>query len=1078
MSIGHKLGLRLFLEGVEVPVIGATITVAANSPASCSLQVIATDKVLELLPRTLVHLFFYDFVMGESATGTDIQEDIENSAYKLLFVGEVQGLAFQKSAGSRAVMLNCVDLSNYWDTTYQYNFKGSLLSGRRYAAFIGANSNYFEGPLGKGVGSIAALLNGRSVNFPELKGLLAGIVRVLETIGGAYYGDTTFRGVTDFAAIAELRLKILQQICAAAADDSTAKLFARKTFNRWMNRQMGGLGKLVTFRGLTQLLQKFIFHDIYPCPVPKYVPREEGLSKTKMVSIELANDPKSRKFIDKIKKLKVLMDSALKHLTDYPSTGGRPSFKFVGSSVAIAPYSVDDLVRGLDMDLASCGSSMRIISNSIPNIPGLSSDVFAIDKDLVAVDKHIGKGSYTVPGFGLALNRQRLGMKQHRQAAIKALRHALATCANILGTSVKRSRTTTYDKLDRVNNQILRPDIWFAAPPRCNVIFPELYSSFSWSRNFLREVSRLELQTTHELLGDDTLFNKRYYSPDVQDMRNGLKLSSRKFGRLILHHELMTGIIPMFEKMTEANIYSMKGRKTKHKGAAVSYAQRAVNFQYFKHRFASRQMQCAGRFNPWFAPGFPGLIIDRPMSADKLLIAGLSLEEQLNALDIAPATGVEITRGTILRELTPTQFLGCCVQLTHSINQQGGNTSYAFGQARIHRESTEYMGVDKADVSKRVGSAKRHTPVAALPFNAPKEKKRGPRGGPIVGVADVTKQYLGSFLPVYGESSGSSEVKVGSSIEYYNAGETSYAAESYRAYRVTETYSRRSRVKVDLPIEDAIRPPWIWDGYTNIRVGDTYMQFFGTNSVTDIEGYTSNELLKSYAGADSYEASREAQEAATYGAKKNEDGKGMHWERTATDKEQDKPRKNKSGGKASQEEEVFKKINANTLLAMETDRTIESSVDYLVRVYSFIKYYSLDTGDFLRNYTWRPVATLPEIMGSVKFDLIDASKNAQNPPNPQDFDPYESGDDSDLFDPTPTKTEEDLVVVGKEGFHSRAFGDKSDLFGLVNPEVRNILGLSKEKNPATAERMDVRGIKREVVWAYVQELTESKGLLG
>lgn len=1070
MSIGHKLGLRLFLEGVEVPVIGATITVAANSPAACSLQVIATDKVLELLPRTLVHLFFYDFVMGESAIDTDVQEDIENSAYKLLFMGEVQGLAFQKSAGSRAVMLNCVDLSNYWDTTYQYNFKGSLLSGRRYAAFIGANSNYFEGPLGKGVGSIAALLNGRSVNYPKLKGLLAGIVRVLETIGGAYYGDTTFRGVTDFAAIAELRLKILQQICAAEADDSTAKLFARKTFNMWMNRQMGGLGKLVTFRGLTQLLQKFIFHDIYPCPAPKYVSKQTGLPQTKIVAIDLAKDPRSRKFVDKIKKLKTLMDSAIKRLEEYPLvTGGQPSFRFVGSSVNITPYSANsaaELVRGLSLDLAACGSSMRTISNDIPNIPGLSSDVFAIDKDLGTVDKHIGSGSYTVPGFALDLNSQRLGMKQHRQAAIKALRHALGACANILGIKVKRSRTTTYDKLDRVNNQVLRPDIWFVAPPRCNVIFPELYSSFSWSRNFLREVSRLELQTTHELLGDDTLFNKRYYSPNVKDMRDGLKLSSRRFGRLILQHELMTGIIPMFEKMTEANIYSMKGRKVKHKGAPVSYAQRAVNFQYFKHRFASRQMQCQGRFNPWFAPGFPGLIIDRPMDSEKLLIAGLSLEDQLNVLDIEPAAGVEITRGTILREITPTQFLGCCVQMTHSINQQGGNTSYAFGQARIHRESTEYLGVDKAEVSKRVGSARRSTPVAALPSMAPKEKKRGPRGGSITSVKDVTNQYYDSFLPVYGKSSGQSDVKVGA---YPNA----YSVEYYRAYKVTEAYTRRARIKVDLPIEDAIRPPWIWDGYTDVRVGDTYMQFFGTNSITDIEGYTSNELLKSYAGADTYAASREVQEGITYGTQKSEDGEGSHWSRTAAEKEQDKPRKNKSEGETSQKEEVFKKVSADTLLAMETDRTIENSIDYLVRIYSFIKYHGLDTGDFLRNYTWRPVATLPEIMGSVNFNIVESAKYIP-PVEADDF----VGANQQYFTKPSVVQEGEYVITGQEGFHSRAFGDKSDLFGLVDPEVRNILGLSKEKEPATAKRMDVRALKREVVWAYVQELTESRGLLG
>jgi hypothetical protein len=1049
VTIGHKLSMRLFLEGVEVPVIGASITVAANSPATCSVQIVATDKILEILPRTLVHLFFYDFVMGEAATDTNVQEDIENSAYKLLFVGEVQGLAFQKDTGARAVMLNCVDLSNYWDTTYQYNFKGSLLSGKQYAAFIGANTNYLKGPLGKGVGSIAALLNGRSVNYPKLKGLLAGIVRVLETIGGAYYGDTTFRGVTDFAAIAELRLKILQQICAAEADDSTAKLFARKTFNMWMNRQMGGLGKLVTFRGLTQLLQKFIFHDIYPCPSPRYVQKQEGIPKTKTFAVDIAKDPKSSKFVKDIEYLRKLIQSAKQNVEDYPSASSTTNIS-VGS-VSVEKVGRSIVVKSLRTDLYAAYQlvSKLLVPGGTPNIPGLSTEVAKISSSLQGVYRF----------FGHNVTEQEVSLYINRKAASKYLSDGIAACEAIISIQVKKTRTTTYDKLDRLNNQILRPDIWFVAPPRCNVIFPELYSSLSWSRNFLREVSRLELQTTHELLGDDALFNKRYYAPNVKDMRKGVTLSSRKFGRLLLQHELMTGIIPMFEKMTQANIYSMKGRKVKHKGMAVSYAQRAVNFQYFKHRFASRQMQCQGRFNPWFVPGFPGLIIDRPMSADKLLIAGLTIEEQLRTLDIKPEDGIEITRGTILREIVPTQFLGCCVQVAHSLNQQGGNTSYAFEQARVHRESTEYLGVEKAEVSKKIGTARRGTPVAALPSRAPKKKKRGPRGGVIESVEDVTGQYYGSYLPVYGASSSQAEVKVG-----FTSGLD--GVEAYSAYKVTEAYTRRARVRVDLPMEDAVRPPWIWDGYTDIRIGDTYMQFFGTNSITDIEGFTANEAITALEGADSQEAALETQEAVSYGSQKSGDGGELEWARVKPAKEQNKPRKNKAGkSKSGRPEEISKKMRADTVLAMETDRTIESSIDYLVRVYSFIKYYGLDTGEFLRNYTWRPVATLPEIMGSVNFSILDKDKVTKTVGDASSTDPY-------------VREEGEYIISGQEGFHSRAFGDVSDLFGLVDPKVRSVLGLTKTKEPAVAKRMDVRGLRREVIWAYVTELTDSRGLLG
>ena len=75
MTIGHKLDLRLFIEGVEVPVIGASVNLAPNTPVAASIQVIATDKVHFLYPRTLVHLFFYDFVGAENPLTVDKVSD-------------------------------------------------------------------------------------------------------------------------------------------------------------------------------------------------------------------------------------------------------------------------------------------------------------------------------------------------------------------------------------------------------------------------------------------------------------------------------------------------------------------------------------------------------------------------------------------------------------------------------------------------------------------------------------------------------------------------------------------------------------------------------------------------------------------------------------------------------------------------------------------------------------------------------------------------------------------------------------------------------------------------------------------
>ena len=621
MPIGHKLGLRLFLEGIEVPVISAQIQIVADAPAAASIQIIATNASLDFLPRTMVHLFFYDFVAAASYSPTvdQNQADFDYQQYKLLFMGEVQGISFSKDSGNRSVMLSCVDFSNYWDTTYQYNFGGQLLGGRREAAFIGANANLLTSPLGNGVGTISRLLAGNCANFPDLRGLLAGIVHVLEAIGGTYLGEWTFKGANDFTSIAELRIKLLRQIWAAEEDTSTKNLFTRKTFNMWMNRECGGLSKLVTFRGLVQLMQRFIYHEVYPNPAAYYQHPITGLSKKKTTSTDISQDPRTASFwqnMEAVERSRAALENMLNQTL---------------------PVGQGDPGREMEQALNFMNKTLCKAEHSLPTVPGLNllKDVTDMDAAL----KDVRAQLCITTGNGLAIDPNRIGDPTRLQAAKIDLNKMYAAYQAMQGSQIKHEKTIGYTKPDRINNQLYRPDVWYAAAPRCNVLFPEMYSSFNWQRNFLREVTRLELQLTHEVLGDDALFNKRNYAPNVQDMRKGVKLSSRQFNHLIMAHELMTGIIPMYEKMTQANLFAMRGKAVQQDvGGGVKkddYAQRAVDHQYFKHRFSSRQMTATGRFNPWFVPGFPSVVIDKPMTANDLAIAALPIDEMVAALQQA-----------------------------------------------------------------------------------------------------------------------------------------------------------------------------------------------------------------------------------------------------------------------------------------------------------------------------------------------------------------------------------------------------------------------------------------------------------
>lgn len=1088
MAQGQHLHLRLFLEGLEVPVISAAIQVAANTPASASIQVIATDRVLDLLPRTVVHLFYFDYIeRGSSAVnkvsrGGENQLDQFNARYKLLFMGELVTLKFQKSHNMRAAVLECADFSNYWDTTFQYNFGGSLFGGRRQAAFIGANSNFFTSPLGHGTGTVSRLLGGNSVNFPQLRGLLAGVVRMLEAIGGSYYGQNVFRGANDFTSIAELRVKVLQQITAADGDTSTAKLFARKAFNMWMNQATQSLGKLVSFRGLVKTCFGFIFHEVYPCPVAKFVPASsrEDLRK---YSVGLGKTGQYAGFAAKASACRDLANEAMQNIAAWrrsrvggastTATKREAATTYIRSWKAF-DQSVKELVaQGMAAGPKDAAKDLAQLGQIAKEILGLS----------------VNKGGVISANWDNPSGDARgLGTLDRNYSQINLLyARALSALDRILGIKVGGQRTVTVPTEARVNNQIFRPDVWYTSPPRCNVLFPEHYDSFSFARQYLREVSRLELQTHNEILGNDALFNGRYYAPNVEDVRRGAKLSSVRFARLIMEHELYTGIIPMFENMSEANLFAMRSGKVNKSGAKVSYAQRAVNFQYFKYRFESRGMDASGRFNPPFVAGFPCLIVDKYMDSAQLSISAMSLDDQAKALGVKSGA----TRSELLQKLVGPQYLAVCAALSHVVSQEGGRTSYQFVHARVHRESTEFLGVDKVDVSVPIGTKTLSSLVAATAANPPRKGATGIRGGIVTDVREVTEQQRNKLLPVWGEQK-SPKVRVGSYADVFAVDQS--WADSYKAYQVTETFTMRKKEKMDLPMEEALRPPWIWDGWASPKVSETYNQLFGTGALTDIGGFNLapttdlSEGMRFFVGEDDLEGLR-AQ------------GRG-----TASGPGRKSAAAKRTDARAAAKGEAAKAQNA--LMLKEQERTIENSVDFLIRAYSFVKVNSLDVGDFLWAYCWRPVATMVDILGGSDVEVRQIEKDVMRTVKQRILRQKEEviGGESTTGRPeSSARFTEDTrysqsigvalqtvydtkyvkrlgkrisyEVVGKEGFHSRAFGDVEDLFGLVSPTVQRVLGLSDSKRKVAA-RLDVRKRRRDVVRSYLAELTGSRGLMG
>lgn len=1021
-AFGQRLRLRLFMEGIEVPVVASNSQGAPNSPIMCSIQIPPLAEGTRFLPRTTVHLFFLDIYeqksplisSGGSSTTTKSPTAYERRAqraeddlaalsegtsdrYKVLFMGEVIGFQFTKSHANRSLVLQCADFSNYWDYAYQWSNTGIFGPGIK-AVFSGGSTNLFTDFLTSNGSIITQIVTrGRCNTYPKLKGLAAGIVRLIEGIGGTYQVRTTEGGVKKLAgqniffSLAELRLHITQMVGALEDDPTSSRLLARQGYGSLFDRALGNLGSQTSIRQAISALTAVIFHETYAQHAPYYIPGKDG-SVSGVARRRIADDPQLASVAALAQQSKQSLENIQQALE---------------AATVDAPSSFKTTV-------AQQLNSIRVSLNRAQATSGVRKGDASVSALLSRSGKAIGS-AYTLLG-----KWRPAAPESDRAALTRKLDEAVGLLDRLMGLSVQVTVSGQQEPA-RLMQQILRPDIWFGAPPRCNVLFPEDYDQWSYQRMFLQEPTRFLLKTNDEFFGEDELFDKFYFAPAAGSLKKDRANLQTMLRNDLLDHELFTGILPVFEKMGEFNVFASRS-KTQQNPTKIGYAQRAANFMYFKHRFNSRQARISGKFNPYIACGFPGLIIDKHVDLDTI-----AAHNELRKKKGLP---------TIERlQMLGTHFLGNFTQVSHAVSQADGSgrTEISISYPRQVDESVEFLGaVEKLQtVNRRQGQdAVRATDVAAI--TAPQLGSLGPAGGVIVNVTNVTTQYVSARtlalqdpstaqkLPLFGAKSRNSGgqartqlVPVGVSVSAADLSSSDVEELAgtrgrelvFSAFRVEEEVPRYKREQVDLPAEEFIRPGWYGDVWTSAKIGGAYGTFLGTGAITDPQVITAPGGGTS--GVPS-ERAHEAQDTAD----------------TATTN--DDP-----------------KLDAPGVLALDENSSIEQAVEFLVLTYSYIRQHGLDVDEFIRSYTWRPIASMVDIFGTrdLKFSTDGSS-----------------------------------VESGIEGFHSRAFGPYDDLFGLAGPELEDFLGIKRDS--AGAHKGDTRGRKQEAVKRYMAALLFSRGLLG
>lgn len=296
MLEAQRIHLRLFMEGVEVPIISASVSASIGAAASATIQIPGHDSALYILPKTMVHVFFYDWEYdhlsgsGVGPTTDRVGKKLETPAftsdgsptsatrrdlnYKLLFCGEVISVNFAKDGfGSQTITLACSDCSSVLDSAYiyqtQYHSSSHPLINQD-TGFYGGNSNPFDDIISTPERVIADFIKQNRPKNPALRdssktvvGGLFSFFEVLLGVHGYSYGLDTFYTVQ------ERRLRLMEQI---VSDDGkvAAELFDEQVFNNWITGRIGGTPAVMSFREVSQLILNYVFYQQVPNPVGYY----------------------------------------------------------------------------------------------------------------------------------------------------------------------------------------------------------------------------------------------------------------------------------------------------------------------------------------------------------------------------------------------------------------------------------------------------------------------------------------------------------------------------------------------------------------------------------------------------------------------------------------------------------------------------------------------------------------------------------------------------------------------------------------------------------------------------------------
>lgn len=441
----------------------------------------------------------------------------------------------------------------------------------------------------------------------------------------------------------------------------------------------------------------------------------------------------------------------------------------------------------------------------------------------------------------------------------------------------------------RLHTDIFLPDLWFCAAPLCNVVFPDEIGSLNTNRPRMSVVTRLELET-HDAIKDDgsgSFLNTRdvFYAPQLQTALapNGTVISNLTAAGLqtaalgqdktpvIYAHEKFSGIIPRQEFFGDYSIGAQVDDIAAESGvtkddAYATLASAIAAWHLIKQRVEPWTMNIEMKFTPRLVPGFPIVVLRKGKDdSTGLPLAYLGqIRGITHSIDASSAsTQVQITHVRTHRlESNQDDLFAHGLRLA---NQRPGGvqSGYIKFSNQMSRDEAEFVdriyalaggGAIVIPYTKAGG-----TPPAANNYTGGQlAGLKSPSGGEVLTLSLFPcQETVAEAAPPpggYGMAGKSydvaGDIQIARHMQYRDSTSGPQASEAVPEgegtaavlkdvlpprfdplFRIDWTEQLQT---VGVPLEEAIRPVWMGEDYTNTNIGPKiYKPILGCDSIID-----------------------------------------------------------------------------------------------------------------------------------------------------------------------------------------------------------------------------------------------------